>query len=291
MFFGTRASVHDEERRLVGLDRFSSCLELSFDLLLVLAEDLGLKLDGVGAVWSLVDSVEISECGRDGEVGRNGAEGLVDLPDLFRASEEILDGAFVLDSVFLASSLADFHFEKDVHLGHFLEVLPTGFDVFFVFFLGKIEHVAAEESHSILVKVLFVSLEHAIKPRQNLLRAMVRVHHDRNPVELGHRARVQRTSNGPEDGALAVVVSLVRNAFSCDEPGTTVGNLNDDGGVGVPSRLQDAVDGARAGTVERRNCVAVLRGMLEELAGLVSGENSRWKVEGFDLGVGHVLLF
>lgn len=74
---GAGSSVEDEEDGLVVLG-----LLLLLDVLLVLLEEFGAELD---VAW-LVDSVDVSETGGDGEVWRDWGEGLVDVVDVLGLS-------------------------------------------------------------------------------------------------------------------------------------------------------------------------------------------------------------
>lgn len=59
-------------------------LKLGVDVSLVLGEELGLELD----VSRLVDTVDVSEGGGDGESGGDGGERVVDLEDVLRLRVE-----------------------------------------------------------------------------------------------------------------------------------------------------------------------------------------------------------
>lgn len=72
---------------------------------LVLAEELRVQLD----VSGLVHAVDVAEAGGDAEVGRYGAEGVVDVQDVFGLGVEgVVIDVFVVNTVFFAAGDADF---------------------------------------------------------------------------------------------------------------------------------------------------------------------------------------
>jgi hypothetical protein len=97
---GSRATVEDEEDRLVGLGAL-----LLLDVLLVLVEQLGVQLD----IARLVNTVDVTEASSDGEVGRDLGEGGPDLVDVLGLGvERVIVNVLVVDAVFLTTSDADF---------------------------------------------------------------------------------------------------------------------------------------------------------------------------------------
>lgn len=75
------------------------------DVLLVLAEELWVKLDVAG----LVDTVDVTETSGDGEEGGDGGEGLVDGKDVLGLGVEgVVVNILVVDSVLLTTGDTDF---------------------------------------------------------------------------------------------------------------------------------------------------------------------------------------
>jgi hypothetical protein len=75
--------VEDEEVGLLLVDALLALLgQLLSNVDLVLAQELGVQLDVAG----LVDTVDVTETSGDGEVGRDGGESVVDVPDILGLS-------------------------------------------------------------------------------------------------------------------------------------------------------------------------------------------------------------
>jgi hypothetical protein len=96
---GAGATVEDEEDGLARLG-----LGLLGDVLLVLGEELGVELDVAG----LVDTVDVTEAGGNGEVGADGAEGVVDGQDVLGLGVEgVVVNILVVDTIFLTTGDTD----------------------------------------------------------------------------------------------------------------------------------------------------------------------------------------
>mmetsp|Transcript_7808 Transcript_7808/g.16952 ORF Transcript_7808/g.16952 Transcript_7808/m.16952 type:complete len:555 (+) Transcript_7808:472-2136(+) len=196
----------------------------------------------------LVDAVHVAEGRGDGEFLGNGGERLPDLPHVLRRRVElVLRYSRVVHTVLHTSSNTDLHLEDKIHRSHPLQVLPAKADVLFVVFLRKIQHVTGEERLTRRLEVVLVVCEHAVKPRQQLLRAVIRVHEDGNAVGRGHAAHIVRAADGSQDGCLLLVVW---QALPCEEGRATLGELNHDGPVQFLARLKDSVHAAGARAVE-----------------------------------------
>lgn len=132
--------------------------------------------------------------------------------------------------------------------GHALEVLHADGNVLIFGLLGEVEHVRREQCFTMLLVVLLVCLEHAVKPRKKLLRAVVgvedygakagfrscrreRVRWDLHAVGLGDSAHMVRTSDGTGDRGLLLVVSETLTSEVC---ASALGALDDDGGLDIP---------------------------------------------------------
>lgn len=97
---GAGSTVEDEEDWLVLLGAYGV-----LDVLLVLAEELWVELD---VTW-LVDTVDVTEAGGDGEVWRDWGKGLVNGKDvLWLGVEGVVVNILVVDSVLLTTGDTDF---------------------------------------------------------------------------------------------------------------------------------------------------------------------------------------
>jgi hypothetical protein len=123
-------------------------------------------------------------------------------------------------------------------LTHPLEVLDANGDVLIIRFLRKIKHMRGEEGFAILGKVGLVGFQHAVEPRKELLRAVIRVHDDGDAVVRGHGADVKGEGDGP--GGARV---LVRDGLTGHELASAVGGLDHDGGVALGGGFHDCVSG------------------------------------------------
>jgi hypothetical protein len=94
------------------------------------------------------------------------------------------------------------------------------------------------ERLSILGKVGFVSLEHTVEPREELLGAVVRVENDRNAVEGSQGAHMKSQGNGSSGCSVGVL-----DALSTQEGTASVGHLNHDGGLVDFGSFHDGVGG------------------------------------------------
>ena len=97
---GSGSTVEDEEDGLVLLGS-----DGVLDVLLVLAEELWVELDVTG----LVDTVDVTEAGGDGEEWGDGGEGLVDGKDVLGLGVQgVVVNILVVDSVLLTTGDTDF---------------------------------------------------------------------------------------------------------------------------------------------------------------------------------------
>ena len=127
----------------------------------------------------LVNTVDVSESSSYAEVGANGTQGRVYVPNILRLSVElgVIDSS-VIDSVLLTTGDTDLHLEPDTEGGHTFKVRDAGGNVVLLALLGKVEHVRGEERFLVLLEIGFVGLEHTIEPRQEFVCTMVRVQDD-----------------------------------------------------------------------------------------------------------------
>jgi hypothetical protein len=73
-------------------------------------------------------------------------------------------------------------------------------------YLGKIKHVGWEQGFAVQLVVLLIGREHAVKPGEQLLGAVVGMKNDGDSVSGGNFAHEFGTGNGAEDGGLLVSV-------------------------------------------------------------------------------------
>lgn len=112
--------------------------ELLLGIELVLVEEFGMEADVAG----LVHAVDVAEGSGNGEVGADGREGRVDVPDVLGLGVEAgAVDAGVIDAILLAAGDADLHFEPEAEGSHALEVANALCDVVLLGLLGEIEHV------------------------------------------------------------------------------------------------------------------------------------------------------
>jgi len=215
-------------------------LELLGGVLLVTGEEVRSELD---VSW-LVDTVDVTETGSDGEAWGDLGKSRVDLPDVLRLGVEgsVVDGR-VVDTVLLTTGDTDLHLEPDCpsaryssncaldpltsDLGHSLKVLHTDLNVLLLGLLGHVQHVGGEQGLSVLLVVGLVGIEHTIEPWKELLGAVVRVENDGDTVVRSDSSDVVGGSGGT--GNRSGLVGTVGKTLTTEESGTSLGDLEDDG--------------------------------------------------------------
>mmetsp|Transcript_24628 Transcript_24628/g.61175 ORF Transcript_24628/g.61175 Transcript_24628/m.61175 type:complete len:369 (+) Transcript_24628:314-1420(+) len=196
---GARAAVEDERDRLRALRQ----AELLGDVHLRVAQYLRVEPH----VARRVDTMDVAKGGGDGELGVDGGELLLDLPDLLRLGVEVLGvDVLVIDAVLLAAGDAQLHLQQHVELRHLLEVLGADLEVLVHRLLRQVDHVRREERLAMRGKVPLRRGEHAIEPRQQFLAAVVGVQYDGHAVLLGHGAHMEGARHGAGDRGLEVGV-------------------------------------------------------------------------------------
>ena len=99
VLLGTGATVEDKEDGVLLVT-----LDLGTDVLLVLAEELGLERHVTG----LVDTVDVTESSGDGEVGADSGQGVVDGQDVLGLGVEgVVVDVLVVDTVLLTTGDTD----------------------------------------------------------------------------------------------------------------------------------------------------------------------------------------
>lgn len=88
--------------------------------------------------------VDVTEASSNAEVGGDGAELAVDIPDVLGLGvQSCVVDTLVVHTVLLTTGDTDLHLEPDADLGHAGKVLLAGLDVLLLGLLGEIEHVRA----------------------------------------------------------------------------------------------------------------------------------------------------
>mmetsp|Transcript_63092 Transcript_63092/g.173156 ORF Transcript_63092/g.173156 Transcript_63092/m.173156 type:complete len:218 (-) Transcript_63092:44-697(-) len=114
--------------------------------------------------------------------------------------------------------------------------------------------------------------EHTVHPREKLLAAVVRVENDRYAILLRHGAHVVRARHSAGNGGFEV---RVVEPLARVELRATRRELDDDRGIVLPGRLKAGVDGGRGHTVHRRNGVAVVLRVLEQVLQRLARHHAR----------------
>mmetsp|Transcript_56879 Transcript_56879/g.139601 ORF Transcript_56879/g.139601 Transcript_56879/m.139601 type:complete len:494 (-) Transcript_56879:105-1586(-) len=262
-----RPAVEDELDRLLILGGILA--KLPHNVLLRPVEDLRLELN----VTRRVDPVHVAEGGSDREHGADGGELLVDLVDLLGSGVELrLVHILVVDAVLLAARDAELHLEHHAHGGHALQVVLADLDVLLDGLLGEVNHVRREKGLPVRLEVALRGREEAVHPREQLLRAVIRVEDHGHAVLLGKGADVEGARHGAGDGG--GVVSVVK-ALAGIELGAARRELDDDGRIVLARRLETRVDARRRHAVDRGNSVAICLGVLEEVNEGLPRHNAR----------------
>lgn len=251
---GTGTTVEDEENGLVV-----GGLELLLNIGLVLTQKSGLELDVTG----LVDTVDVTESGGNGEVRGNGGELTVDIPDVLGLSVELGVGDVrVVDTVFLTTSDTDLHLDPDLHGNGTLAVLLNLSNVLLLGLLGQVKHVRREKRLTVNLEVGLIGFEHTVHPGEKLLGAVVRVHDDGDTEERSDGTDVVGSGDGTGNGGL---LALVGGFLTSKEVSTTVGGLQDDGGTSLTSSLKSSNSSGGGGDVNGRDGESVLTSVGEQL--------------------------
>lgn len=190
--------MEDEEDWLVFLGTNGG-----LDVGLVLSEKRWLELD---VSW-LVDTVDVSKTGGDGEIWRDWGEGLVDVEDvLWLGVEGVVVDVLVVDTILLTSGDTNLHLKPLLHWGSALEVLSGGLDVVVNLLLGEIDHVGREEWLAVGLEISLIGIKETIQPWKELLGAVVGVEDNWNAVCWGNSADVLGTGDTSSNGSLLLVV-------------------------------------------------------------------------------------
>lgn len=91
-----------------------------------------------------------------------------------------------------------------------------------------------------LSKVFFIGSEHAIQPGKKFLRAVVGVEYDWDSIGGGNGADVMGGRNGTLDGCK---LASVGDTLASKVGSTSLGHLNDDGGLRIAGSLERGNDG------------------------------------------------
>ena len=237
-------------------------------VLLVLAQN-GRSQHNV--TW-LVDTVDVTEGGGNGEVWRDWGQGLVHGENgLWLGVQGLLVHVLVVDTVLFTTGDTNLHLEPLVHLGHSGEVLDTGGDVLVVGLLRQVQHVRGEQRSAVGGEKLLVGLQHAVEPRQQLLGTVVGVQNDWDAVGWRNGSDVVGSSNGASDGGVLVGVG---DTLTGKVGSTTLRGLQDDRSLVVSGGFQSSNNGGRRSHVDGRNGKTLLSGVGEEFSDVVTVDDT-----------------
>jgi hypothetical protein len=145
---------------------------LLFSICLVFGKKLGVESN----VSRFVNAVHITERSCYAKVGTDWRQRRVYVVYvLWLGVQAVVVDTGIVNTIFLATSNADFHFKPETNWRHAFEVFDAHRNVLLLRFLGEIKHVGREQGFLVLLIVLFVCFEHAIKPRKELFSTVVGV--------------------------------------------------------------------------------------------------------------------
>lgn len=146
----------------------------------------------------------------------------------------------------LLSQEKAYHLEPLLHGGSTLEVFGGSLDVVVNGLLGQIDHVAGVEGLVVELEVALILIEETVEPGEKLLGAVVGVEDDGDTVGGGDAADVVGSGDTTGDGG---VLAVVADTLTGEVGSTTVGDLEDDGGLVVTGGLEGRDDDGRRGDV------------------------------------------
>jgi hypothetical protein len=119
--------------------------------------------------------------------------------------------------------LKAYHLQPLLHWRSTLEVLGSGLNVEVDFLLTQVNHVGGEKRLAVLLEVCLISIEKAIQPWEELLRAVIGVEDNRDTVGGSDGTNVVSGSNTPRDGGLLLAVGNTL-LYMCQNLQLTPGN-------------------------------------------------------------------
>lgn len=99
-----------------------------------------------------------------------------------------------------------YHLDPLLHGGSTLQVLGRGLDVPVDGLLRQIDHVRREQGLAVQLEVALILVDHAVQPREQLLRAVIGVKDNGNAVDGRDAADEVSGGNGTGNGRLLVAV-------------------------------------------------------------------------------------
>jgi hypothetical protein len=163
---------HSEKKTCHPQRLLSLAANLLFRICLVLGKKLGVKSN----ISGFVNAVHITERSCYAKVGADWRQRSVYVVYVLRLGvQAVVVDASIVDTIFLATSNTDFHFKPDTYWRHAFEIFDAGRNVLLLRLLGEIKHVGREQGFLVLLVVLFVCFEHAIKPRKELFSTVIGV--------------------------------------------------------------------------------------------------------------------
>ena len=130
-----------------------------------------------------------------------------------------------------------------------------------------------------LLEPLLIGVKHAIEPRQKFLGAVVGMQDHGNTVRRCNRADVVCCGDGASNGRFLV---LVLDTLATEVRGTTLAELEDDGGFGIARSFECGNGGGGRSDIDRRDGEVLLLSVFEELLRLSVG-----KTTAFSCGLQH----
>lgn len=121
------------------------------------------------------------------------------------------------------------------------------------------------------LEVGLVSIEETVQPREELLGAVVGVEDDGDTVAGSDATDVVGGGDTASDGG---VLAVVGDTLTGEVSGTTVGDLEDDGGFGVTGSLEGRDDDRGRSDVHSRNSEVVLLSILEETEDVITSDDT-----------------
>ena len=94
----------------------------------------------------------------------------------------------------------------------------TNLQIHFVRLLRQIQHMGRKKRFAVGLEIFLVGFEHAIKPREEFLRAVIGMQNDRDTISFSDVPHEMRSGNGAEHGRLLFVL-VVGERFATNELG------------------------------------------------------------------------
>ena len=192
---------------------------------------LGKKFRVQTHITWFVNAVHVSERSRNAEIGADSRKREMYVVHVLGLGvQAVVVDTSVINAIFFTTRDTYFHLEPDTQRRHAFEILGARRDILILWLLGKIEHVGREQGFLVDLVILFICVEHAIEPREELFGTVIRVQNhwtvnriggsresewgkdpcnqsqDIHSVGLGNDSDVMRSGDGASNGGLLFVV-------------------------------------------------------------------------------------